>query len=132
MKIFIVLVMLISTSYAGTLEISQKIASSLQSLTKNTKDGTYSVTLLGTYDYQIEGEEVTLPVLLMSPQPVSVPAVMKGCEEAESISCNVAQYLTTWLERVNPEGDGTFRLEFSLYGKGVLKETTVFVKNSEF
>ena len=131
MNMLIALLMMISFSFAGTLEVSQKIAASYQKLINGAPTGTYSLTLLGTYDYMIAGEQATLPVLLMSPQAINVPSTMKGCEDANSLSCDVANYLATWILRVNPQGQGQFKLELSFYGKGILKESVVLVDKSE-
>lgn len=133
MNILIALALMLSVSFAGTQEVSQKIASSYQNLMLNVKDGRYSISLLATYDFTFTDETTgTLPVFLMPPQDIRVPMTVESCaENTGSISCSIAQYLSNWLKQVQPSGTGTFRLELALQGNGIIKEATVYVDRSE-
>lgn len=132
MNILIALAMMISFSMAGVNEVAQKIAASYQNLQKGVPAGSYSTTMLVTYDFSITDTNTgTIPVLLTSPQTMKVPSVIKGCEVQSSLSCETAEYLDRWMKAVKPEGEGRFSLQFAFFGNGIAKETTLFIEKSE-
>lgn len=132
MNILIALAMMISFSMAGVNEVAQKVAASYQNLQEGVRPGSYSTTMLVTYDFSVTDSNAgTIPVLLTSPQTMKVPSTIKGCDVSSSLSCETAEYLDRWIKKVNPEGEGHFRLQFAFFGNGILKETTLFIQKSE-